>query len=162
MLWENCPSLYIYRIKNMRVITTNLNGIRSAAKKGFFDWLKTQKADVVCLQETKAHMNSLDGEEFRPKDYYCHYADAVKKGYSGVGIFCRQQPDKVITSLGWPHADEEGRYIQADFGKLSIASLYLPSGSSGLDRQKIKFDFLDRYLKVLKKIRQSTRSIIIC
>lgn len=146
----------------MRVITANLNGIRAAARKGFFDWLKNQKADVVCLQETKAHMSVLDGEVFRPIGYHCYFFDAIKKGYSGVGIFCRREPDNVITGLGWSAADDEGRYIQADFGKLSVASLYMPSGSSGPERQDIKFDFLDHYMKALKKIRESKRSFIIC
>ncbi|WP_423063499.1 exodeoxyribonuclease III [Candidiatus Paracoxiella cheracis] len=146
----------------MRVISANLNGIRAAARKGFFEWLKRQRADVVCLQETKAHMSVLDGEEFRPKGYHCYYFDAVKKGYSGVGIFCRCEPDKISTGLGWSAADDEGRYIQADFGELSVASLYMPSGTSGPERQDVKFDFLDRYMKILKKIHKSGRSFIIC
>lgn len=146
----------------MRVISFNANGLRAAARKGFFDWLKRQKADVVCLQETKAHMNSLDGEIFRPKGFHCYFFDAHKKGYSGVGLYCREKPDKVTTGLGWSHADEEGRYIQADFGKLSVASIYLPSGSSGEHRQGVKWDFLDHYMKKLKKVASSKRSFIIC
>lgn len=146
----------------MRVITANVNGIRAAARKGFFKWLKRQHADVICVQETKAHMAVLDGEEFRPQGYHCYYFDAIKKGYSGVGIFCHREPDNISTGLGWSHADDEGRYIQADFGKLSVASLYMPSGSSGPERQDIKFDFLDHYMKVLKKIRKLNRSFIIC
>lgn len=146
----------------MRIISCNVNGIRAAARKGFFDWLEEQKADVVCLQETKAQMAHLEGEIFRPKGYHCYYADAEKKGYSGVGILCRREPDRVITGLGWPYADGEGRYIQADFGAFSAASLYLPSGSSGEQRQAVKFDFLDRYGKVLKKIRASERTFVIC
>lgn len=146
----------------MRVITVNVNGIRAAARKGFFEWLKRQQADVICVQETKAHMRVIDGAEFRPQGYHCYYFDAVKKGYSGVGIFCRREPDKISTGLGWSHADDEGRYIQADFGKLSVASLYMPSGSSGPERQDVKFDFLDHYMQALKKIRQLNRSVIIC
>lgn len=146
----------------MRIISFNANGLRAAGRKGFFDWLKRQKADVVCIQETKAHMNTIKDDLYYPKGYHCYYNDAQKPGYSGVGIYCRTEPDKVITGLGWSHADNEGRYIQADFGNLSIASLYMPSGSSGEHRQKIKFDFLDHYLKMLKKIRQSKRSYIIC
>lgn len=146
----------------MRIITVNVNGIRAAARKGFFDWVKRQDADIICLQETKAHMSVLDSEEFWLNGYHCYYFDAVKKGYSGVGICSREKPGKVITGLGWSHADDEGRYIQANFGKLSVASLYMPSGSSDPERQNVKFDFLDHYLRVLKKIRQLKRSFIIC
>lgn len=146
----------------MRVISLNINGIRAGARKGFFDWLKRQRADVVCLQETKAQMEHLHDEIFRPKGYHCYFHDAVKKGYSGVGIYCKQEPDKVITGLGWEHADTEGRYIQCDFGDLSVASLYLPSGSSGDERQAVKFDFLDKYQKILQKMQRSKRSCIIC
>lgn len=146
----------------MRVITANLNGIRSAARKGFFEWVETQNADVICVQETKAQMQHLEGEIFRPKGYFCHFCDAEKKGYSGVGIYCKKEPDQLLQGLGWHCADSEGRYIQADFGDLSIASLYLPSGTSGQERQSVKFDFLDRYIDVLKKIPHESRHYIIC
>ncbi len=146
----------------MRVITANVNGIRAAARKGFFDWLALQQADMVCLQETKAQMKELTDPIFRPSGLHCYYADANKSGYSGVGILSRQKPDRIISGLGFDHSDNEGRYIQADFGSLSIISLYLPSGSSGEDRQKIKFDFMAHFMPVLKKMRQANRSFIIC
>jgi exodeoxyribonuclease-3 len=146
----------------LRIITANLNGIRSAASKGFFAWLAQQDADVVCLQETKAQMEHLAGEQFRPAGYHCYFHDAEKKGYSGVGIFCKRQPDQIVTGLGWPIADQEGRYIQADFGDLSVASLYMPSGTSGEERQAHKFDFMVQYLKLLQQIRHSKREFIIC
>jgi exodeoxyribonuclease III len=128
----------------------NANGIRSAAKKGFFDWFMSQEVDVLCLQETKAQVHQLTEDIFYPAGYHCYYKDAVKKGYSGVALFSRQKPDKVITEIGLSRADEEGRYIQADFGSLSIVSLYLPSGSSGEEKQAFKFRFLDFYLPVLQ------------
>lgn len=146
----------------LRIITANLNGIRSAASKGFFAWLAQQNADVVCLQETKAQMEHLAGEQFRPAGYHCYFHDAEKKGYSGVGIFCKRKPDQIVTGLGWPIADQEGRYIQADFGDLSIASLYMPSGTSGEERQAHKFDFMAQYLKLLQNILHSKREFIIC
>lgn len=146
----------------MRVITANVNGIRAAAKKGFFDWLKKQNADVVCIQETKAQEHQLEDTEFYPKDFYCYYFDAEKKGYSGVALFCKKEPDKVITGLGWDHADTEGRYIQADFGKLSIASLYLPSGSSSEERHANKLKFMDRFLDKLVEMKRKRREYIIC
>lgn len=145
-----------------RVISVNLNGIRAAARKGFFDWLPQQNADVICIQETKAQIHNLTDDIFCPKDYHCFYYDAQKKGYSGVAIYTKQKPNDIITGLGWDHADNEGRYIQADFDDLSIASIYLPSGSSGDERQDVKFDFMERYFKQLKKIKKSGRKFIIC
>ncbi len=146
----------------MRVITLNANGIRAAARKGVFEWLKKQKPDVVCLQETKAQEHNLTDGMFRPDGFHAYYFDAEKSGYSGVAIFCREKPDKISTGLGWASCDQEGRYIQADFGQLSVASLYMPSGSSGEDRQKIKIDFMAHYWKVLQKISHSKKPFIIC
>src|SRR3989338_3779994 len=146
----------------MRVITANVNGIRATAKKGFFQWLEKQKADIVCLQETKAQMAVLMDELYRPKNYHCYFSDAVKKGYSGVAIYSKQKPDCVIHHLGWPGSDDEGRFVQADFDKLSVISLYLPSGTSGDHRQKEKFDFMDRFLKILREFKKSKREFIIC
>lgn len=148
--------------KKFRVITANTNGIRSAAKKGFFDWLQIQQADVVCIQETKAQRDQLEHEMFCPQGYHCHYFDAEKKGYSGTALYSKLEPDRVITGLGWPSADTEGRYLQADFGKLSVVSLYLPSGSSSDAAQAKKFDFLDRYLPILKQQAADGRDYILC
>ncbi|MHB8472930.1 MAG: exodeoxyribonuclease III [Gammaproteobacteria bacterium] len=146
----------------MRIITFNANGIRSAASKGFFDWLPEQQADVVCLQETKAQEHQLSSGLHIPDGYHCYFHDAEKKGYSGVALFCKRKPDRVTYGLGWPDIDTEGRYIQADFGKLSIISLYLPSGSSSAARQAIKFDFLARFMPVLKGLRKKRRDYILC
>ena len=146
----------------MRIITVNLNGIRSAAKKGFFSWLDNQHADVVCLQEIKAQQLQLTDPIFKPKNYYAYFVDAAKKGYSGVGIYSKLAPTKIIQGLGWPVADTEGRYLQLDFADLSIASIYIPSGTSGNQRQMIKFDFLDKYLKVLQQQLNDGRKYIIC
>lgn len=146
----------------MRIITLNTNGIRSAERKGVYSWLKTQQADVVCIQETKAQEHQLDAEIFYPKDYHCFYHDADKKGYSGVALYCRKQPDLVNTGIGWPDFDQEGRFIEAQFGNLSVISLYLPSGSSGEERQNIKFDFLDRFAPYLQALARNGRDTIIC
>ncbi len=146
----------------MRVITANVNGIRSAAKKGFFEWLEKQDADFVCLQETKAQMAELTDELYRPNGYHCYFTDAVKKGYSGVALYSKKKPDHVSHSLGWKCADEEGRFVRADFGNLSVISLYLPSGSSGDHRQVEKFDFMERFIKTLREFKKSKRDFIIC
>ncbi len=146
----------------MRIITINLNGIRAATKKGFFLWLARQRADVVCFQETKAQVDQLSSAILNPKGVHGYFHDAEKKGYSGVGLYCRRQPDEIIMGLGWPDMDAEGRYIQADFGNLSICSVYLPSGSSSEERQVIKFSFMDRFMPYLQKLRQDGREYILC
>jgi exodeoxyribonuclease-3 len=146
----------------MRVMTLNCNGIRAAARKGFFEWLSKADADVICLQETKAQIDQLQDPMFHPEGYHCYYFDAVKKGYSGTALYCKVKPDRIIRGLGWPLADEEGRYIQADFGDLSIASLYLPSGSSSDERQARKFSFLDDYMAHMRKLAADDRRYIVC
>ena len=146
----------------MRIISFNVNGIRSAASKGFFPWMQAQKADVICLQELKAHECQLTGEILAPPGYHGFFHCAEKKGYSGVGLYCAREPDNVRIGLGIPDFDVEGRYIQADFGKLSIISLYLPSGSSGELRQAVKFHFMDEFLPVLQKLRADGREYIVC
>lgn len=151
----------------MRIISANLNGIRSAATKGFFDWLPSQAADVVCVQELKAQAADL-----KPEFIQCdglsgafHYAE--KKGYSGVGVYSRKHPKKIIEGLGIPEFDAEGRYIEAGLdnpsgGKLAVISLYQPSGSSGEERQQAKYRFLDAFFPHLEALMKSGREIVIC
>jgi exodeoxyribonuclease-3 len=146
----------------MRVITLNVNGIRSAVNKGLMPWLMAQQADFICLQETKAQEHQLADEVLKPPGYYSYFFDAEKKGYSGVALYSRYQPDRVSTGLGWSCADQEGRYLQADFGDLSLVSLYLPSGSSGPERQALKFEFLDNFKHKLQAIRAEKRNYILC
>ncbi len=145
----------------MRIISCNVNGVRSAEKKGFFTWLAQQHADVVCLQETKAQENQLH-DAFYPKGFHCHYFDAQKKGYSGVAIYSKREPDKITRGLGWERCDTEGRYIQADFGDLSVASFYLPSGSASEQRHQDKLTFMMQLQDELKKMRRRKREFIIC
>lgn len=146
----------------LKVISINLNGIRSAAKKGFFDWMLAQDADVVCLQELKAQQNDLEHALFHPKGYHAYFHCAEKKGYSGVGIYSKLKPLNVTKGLGWHEADTEGRYVEADFGRYRVASLYMPSGTSGESRQSIKFDFLKRYATYLTSLSQQSQPFIIC
>ena len=147
----------------MRVISFNLNGIRSAANKGFFDWLPAQDADIVCLQETKAQVQQLEPDpRFCPTGYHCLYEDAVKKGYAGVALYSRREPDAVERGLGEKEFDDEGRCIEARFGNLSVVSLYLPSGSAGPHRQASKDRFLSFFIPILKKWAASGRDFIVC
>ena len=147
----------------MRIISFNANGVRSAANKGFFEWLKTQNADVVCLQETKAQEDQLTDPMFRPDGHHCFYRDATtKKGYSGVAIYARKEPDEVLTKLGWAPFDDEGRYIEARFGKLSVVSLYIPSGSSGEERQQVKFKVMEWIRPIFDQWLKSGRDYVLC
>ena len=145
-----------------RVITLNANGIRAAARKGFFTWLKKQKADVVCIQETKAQEYQLTDDCFRPAGYYCYYEDAVKKGYSGTAIYTRHEPKKVVRGWGVEEFDNEGRYLEVQLGFVSVVSLYLPSGSSGEARQAAKYRFLDDFTPYLQKLRRRRPEYILC
>ncbi len=148
----------------MRIITANTNGIRAAARKGFFDWLKTQDADVVCIQETKAQVHQLEENRglFFPEGFYCYYHDAEKKGYSGVALYCRQEPDEVIVGMGNDEFDAEGRYLEARFGKLSVASLYIPSGSAKEERQAVKYRCMYHFEKVMEQLKADGRDAVIC
>ena len=146
----------------MRVISLNLNGIRSATNKGFFDWLEQQQADVVCVQELKAQAASMSSQMLAPPGWqgYFHYAE--KKGYSGVGIYSRQVAERVTDKIGHPIMDDEGRYLAIEIGDLTLVSLYLPSGSSGEERQAVKFDVMEAFQGHLQDLRQSGREVLIC
>ncbi|MBK6658519.1 MAG: exodeoxyribonuclease III [Proteobacteria bacterium] len=146
----------------MRIVSANLNGIRSAHSKGFHDWLAKQRADVVCMQETKAQLADLSDAIRAPAKWHTYFCDAEKKGYSGVALFSRHQPDRVVTGFGWDEFDNEGRYVQADFGRLSVASIYLPSGSSSEERQQAKFRFMARFMPWLKARLAEGREFILC
>ena len=145
-----------------RIITLNVNGIRAAARKGVFEWLITQEADVICFQETKAQAHQLDDDAYRLPGYERYFHDAQKRGYSGVAIYSKHVPRKVTVGLGWPEADNEGRYIQLDFENMSVASVYFPSGTSGDARQAVKFDFLKRFMEHLNAIQAHEKRMIFC
>ncbi|MEY3713033.1 MAG: hypothetical protein RL321_653 [Pseudomonadota bacterium] len=146
----------------MRVITLNANGIRSAASKGAFAWLRQQGADVICLQETKAHEHQLAGHDVDLDGYHRYFFDAERPGYSGVALYCKVKPDEVIRGFGVPEFDREGRYLEARFGQLAVVSLYLPSGSSGPERQASKFRFLDAFMPHLRKLKRRKQHTILC
>jgi exodeoxyribonuclease-3 len=147
----------------MKVITFNANGIRSSARNGFYEWLHLQDADFVCIQETKAQANQLLPQDlYYPKNYFCDYFDAEKKGYSGVAIYAKQPPLAIKKGLGFDFCDKEGRYLQFDYPKLSIVSVYLPSGTSGDVRQSVKYDFLKQFEQHLMQLKTEPREFIIC
>lgn len=151
------PNLSMFRL-----VSANLNGVRSAANKGFFSWLEKHQADIVCVQELKAQAADLASDLLNPPGYlgFFHYAE--KKGYSGVGIYTRRQPDKVIVGMGEPEFDAEGRFLRLDFANLSVISLYAPSGSSSPERQAAKFRFMAAFYPQLAAMRAEGREIVIC
>jgi exodeoxyribonuclease III len=145
-----------------RIISINLNGIRSASSKGFYAWLEKQNADIVCMQELKAQAADMSRHMLQPDGLFGYFHYAEKKGYSGVGIYSKKQPDAIIEGLGLPDIDAEGRYIEARFGNLSVVSLYLPSGSSGEVRQTVKFSVMERFYPHLAELKASGREVVLC
>ncbi len=146
----------------MRIISANVNGIRSAYKKGFYQYLAASGADIVCVQELKAQEADLDDSMRAPHDMHGVWHCAEKRGYSGVALYSKREPDRVQTGMGIAEFDAEGRFVQADFGNLSVISLYLPSGSSSEERQQVKFRFLEAFYPMLRGLQTQGRDIVIC
>ncbi|MDF3035705.1 MAG: Exodeoxyribonuclease [Paucimonas sp.] len=146
----------------LKIVSANLNGIRSAARKGFFDWMKRHDADIVCVQELKAQAADMTPEMLNPHDYHGHFHYAEKKGYSGTGIYSKQEPLDVLTGFGCAEFDAEGRYVECDFGKLSVVSVYCPSGSSSEERQLAKFRFMEAFMPHLMELKARGKEVVIC
>jgi exodeoxyribonuclease III len=146
-----------------RIITANLNGIRAAARKGFFGWMERQQPDIVCLQETKAQEHQVPPEALDLPGFHTAFVDAQKKGYSGVAIYAKRAPERIVRGLGIEEYDVEGRFVRMDFPDgLSVASLYVPSGTSGPARQVVKEAFLDRFIGQLVQMKNEGRRFVIC
>lgn len=146
----------------MKIISYNVNGIRAAINKGFINWLKSANPDVICLQETKAHKEQLDVSLFENAGYNYHYwFSAQKKGYSGVAILSKTEPDHVEYGTGIPTMDFEGRNIRADFGDLSVMSMYLPSGTNQ-ERLDFKFNYMDEILDYYTQLRNERPNLVVC
>ncbi len=145
-----------------KIISANLNGIRSANKKGFFDWFEKEAPDYVCVQELKAQEADMAPELLRPHGYHGHFHFAEKKGYSGVGVYSIKEPDAVFVGFGDQEFDAEGRYLRCDFGNLSVISLYCPSGSSSPERQEAKFRFMKLFYPHLAELIANGRELVIC
>jgi exodeoxyribonuclease III len=146
----------------LRIISANLNGIRSAVKKGFLPWMASQQADFVCLQELKAQRDDLSDEILRPHGMHGYFHHAQKKGYSGCGIYTPHEPDEVLYGYGNAEFDAEGRYVEARFKGLSVISVYMPSGSSSPERQEAKYRYLESFLPHLISLKNSGREIVLC
>ncbi len=146
----------------MRIITYNVNGIRAAVKKGFIDWLKSDPADVICLQEIKANKEDVPEAEIKDAGYDLFSFSAQKKGYSGVAMLTKIKPKNVVTGNGIAQSDFEGRVIKADFGKITLVNAYFPSGTSGEDRQAYKYQWLDEFFDYLAELRKKQSKLIVC
>ncbi len=146
----------------MRVITLNVNGITGAADKGFVRWMQRQKADIVCIQDTQAHEHQLARTVSQPRGFYGYFADSEKIGYSGVAIYSRTEPDRIVRGFGWEDLDSEGRMITADFGNLTVMSFSLPTGTHSVKKQQLKFNIMERMLPRLKELGKDGRDYIIC
>lgn len=146
----------------IRVISLNLNGIRAATRKGWHEWLSQQAADVVCVQELKAQIPDIEPMLHRIDGMDGHFCVAKKKGYSGVGIYCRRKPAMVTSGFGNREFDAEGRYIEADFGRYVVISVYVPSGTSSPERLEAKYRFMDAFMRHLRKLKRTGKEIILC
>ncbi len=146
----------------MRIISANVNGIRSATSKGFINYLAQAQADIVCVQELKAQEADMTAEMKNPLGMHGFWHTAEKRGYSGVAIYSKAAPDATQIGLGWDEFDHEGRYVRADFGNLTVISVYLPSGSSSEERQQAKFRFMEKFLPLLRELRALQRDVLIC
>lgn len=147
----------------MKIISFNANGIRAAARKGFYAWLAQEQPDIVCIQETKAQITQLRLDpQYFPVGYHCEYFDAHKKGYSGVAIYARTSPLQTQKGFGCTFCDTEGRYLQFDYPQFSVVSLYLPSGSSSEERQTVKFQVLESFTSQLQHLKSLGKELIIC
>ena len=146
----------------MRIISYNVNGIRAAIKKGFLDWLETDPAEIICLQELKAHEADINKEAIEKAGYKLHVFCAQKKGYSGVAILSKSKPDLVECGHNNEQSDLEGRVIRADFGNLTIINAYFPSGTTGGLRQEYKYKWLDEFMDYVNELKETRPQIIIC
>ena len=146
----------------MKIISYNLNGIRAAIGKGLLDWLQAESPDVFCIQESKAQPEQIDTLAMQELGYHSYIHSAEKKGYSGVGIFSKTAPDKVVAGMGIEKYDREGRVLRADFGDITVVCVYIPSGTTGDVRQDFKMEFLEDFMLWTLQLRKERPNIIVC
>ena len=146
----------------MRIISYNVNGLRAAMNKGFVDWLKTDPADIICVQETKAHKDNVNHAAITELGFHDYWYSAEKKGYSGVAIFSKIKPDLVQMGNGFMQSDAEGRVIRADYGDVTLINAYFPSGTSGDERQLYKYQWLEEFFGYTEQLRKERPKLIVC
>jgi len=146
----------------LRIVSYNVNGIRAAMNKGLIDWLKTDPADIVCIQETKAAKDNVNHKQFTDLGYHDYWFSAQKKGYSGVAVFTKIKPDQVYYGTGHQVSDDEGRVLQMDIGDVRLINAYFPSGTSGDERQTYKYQWLDEFHAYLEDLRKTHPRLVLC
>jgi len=146
----------------MKLISYNVNGIRAAMGKGLMEWLKEENPDVFCINESKAQPEQIDTFAFQELGYHSYIHSAEKKGYSGVCVFTKERPQKVVAGMGNPRFDSEGRVLRVDLGELTIVAVYVPSGTTGDVRQDFKMEFLEAFLPWVNNLRKERKNVIIC
>src|SRR5580704_16244324 len=149
-------------MSSLRIISYNVNGIRAAMNKGFIEWIKTDPADIICLQETKAQKDNVDHKLFTALGFHDYWFSAQKKGYSGVAVFTKIKPDHVEYGTGHKVSDDEGRVLQLDFGDIRVINAYFPSGTSGEERQQFKYHWLDELFSYLNPLKKKYPRIVLC
>jgi exodeoxyribonuclease III len=149
-------------MSSLRIISYNVNGIRAALNKGFMEWLKTNPADIICVQETKAQKENVDHKLFTDLGFHDFWFSAQKKGYSGVAVFSKIKPDQVEYGTGHKVSDDEGRVIQLDFGDIRLINAYFPSGTSGEERQGFKYKWLDEFLIYISRLKEKYPRLVLC
>lgn len=145
-----------------KIISYNVNGIRSALSKGWLEWIKSVDADIICLQEIKAQPEQLNTADFETAGYHHFWFPAEKKGYSGVAILTKSRPDHIHYGCGVEKYDREGRILRADFGDISVMSVYMPSGTSGEERQAFKIEWLVFFQEYIDQLKKERPEMIIC
>jgi exodeoxyribonuclease-3 len=146
--------------RRLRILSWNVNGIRGAYKRGFADWLAAESPDILCLQETKASVDQLQESLINPEGYHSYWNSAQRKGYSGVAVYTKKEPIKVTLTMGVKSFDDEGRFIQLDFGDFVLFNVYFPNGKSGPDRLRFKMDFYDAFLEQIESLRKRQNRLV--
>ena len=146
----------------MRIITFNANGLRSAERKGFFRWFARQKADVLCVQELKAQPEQIADRQYHARGFHRVVRSAQRPGYSGVAVYSRVEPRRIVERIGVDEFDDEGRYLELQFDSIAVVSAYFPSGSSSPERQAAKFRFLEAFDERLAALRSSSLPYVFC
>ena len=146
----------------MRIISYNVNGLRSAISKGLIEWMQSDPADIICLQEIKASKENVDYAKIEKLGFHTYWFPAQKKGYSGVAVFSKIPADRVVYGNKREQSDFEGRVIRTDFGDITLINAYYPSGTSGEERQQYKYHWLDEFLEYLAEVKKTRKKLIVC
>jgi exodeoxyribonuclease-3 len=149
-------------MKKIKIISWNINGIRAAYKKGFLDWLKKEKPDILCIQETKAHEEQLPDDLKNVNGYHSYFCSGERKGYSGVATYTKDEPISIKRGFGLNEFDNEGRILITEYPECHLFNIYFPNGKASPERLKFKMDFYDAFLKYANKLKKQGKKVIVC